>query len=102
MEILVEEDKKELIKNNVKEDVAAKMAVKTSAEDSRFVLPNACTTEIVVSGNFREWRSVLKLRLSSRAQWEIRKAANLILGRLYEIAPSCFEDLKNGENIQTT
>lgn len=71
-------------------------------EDARFVLPNACTTEIVVSGNFREYRNFLKLRLSSRAQWEIRKAANIILDRLYEIAPSCFEDLKNGINIQTT
>ena len=69
-------------------------------EDARFVLPNACITEIVVSGNFREWRNFLKLRLGPRAQWEIRKAANIILDRLYEIAPSCFEDLKNGNNIQ--
>lgn len=71
-------------------------------EDARFVLPNACTTEIVVSGNFREWRNFLKLRLSKRAQWEIRKAANIILDKLIEIAPSCFEDLKNGINIQQT
>lgn len=71
-------------------------------EDARFVLPNACTTEIVVSGNFREWRNVLKLRLSPRAQWEIRKAANIICDKLYEIAPSCFEDLKNGTSIQRT
>lgn len=71
-------------------------------EDARFVLPNACTTEIVVSGNFREYRNFLKLRLSPRAQWEIRKAANIILDKLYEIAPSCFEDLKNGTNIQQT
>ena len=71
-------------------------------EDARFVLPNACTTEIVVSGNFREWRNMLKLRLGPRAQWEIRKAANLILEKLYEIAPSCFEDLKDGTSIQRT
>ena len=71
-------------------------------EDARFVLPNACTTEIVVSGNFREYRNFLKLRLGPRAQWEIRKAANIILDKLYEIAPSCFEDLKNGMNVQMT
>lgn len=71
-------------------------------EDARFVLPNACTTEIIVSGNFREYRNFLKLRLSPRAQWEIRKAANIILDKLYEIAPSCFEDLKNGTNVQMT
>ena len=71
-------------------------------EDARFVLPNACTTEIVASGNFREWRNVLKLRLGPRAQWEIRKAANIILDKLYDIAPSCFEDLKDGTSIQKT
>lgn len=71
-------------------------------EDARFVLPNACTTEIIVSGNFREYRNFLKLRLGPRAQWEIRKAANIILDKLYEIAPSCFEDLKNGTNVQIT
>lgn len=71
-------------------------------EDARFVLPNACTTEIIVSGNFREYRNFLKLRLGPRAQWEIRKVANIILDKLYEIAPSCFEDLKNGNAIQQT
>ena len=71
-------------------------------EDARFVLPNACTTEIVVSGNFREYRNFLKLRLSPRAQWEIREAAYIILDKLYEIAPSCFEDLKDGISIQMT
>ena len=71
-------------------------------EDARFVLPNACTTEIIVSGNFREYRNFLKLRLGPRAQWEIRKAANIILDKLYEIAPSCFEDLKDGTNVQMT
>ena len=72
------------------------------AEDARFVLPNACSTEIVVSGNFRQYRNFLKLRLSPRAQWEIRQAASIILDKLYEIAPSCFEDLKQGTSIQQT
>lgn len=62
-------------------------------EDARFVLPNACTTTITVSGNFREWRNFLQLRLSPRAQWEIRKLANIILQKLVEIAPSVFKDL---------
>lgn len=71
-------------------------------EIARYVLPNACCTKICVSGNFREWRSFLKLRLSKRAQHEIRDLANIILDKLIEIAPSCFEDLKNEENIQNT
>lgn len=71
-------------------------------EMSRYVLPNACTTKICISGNFREWRNFLKLRLSKRAQHEIRNLANVILNKLIEIAPSCFEDLKDESNIQNT
>lgn len=71
-------------------------------EMARYVLPNACRTKICVTGNFREWRNFLKLRLSKRAQHEIRNLANEILDKLYEVAPSCFEDLKNGTSIQTT
>lgn len=62
-------------------------------EDARFVLPNACVSEIVVSANFREWRHVFSLRLSAKAQWEIRKACGLMLAILRERAPACFGDI---------
>ena len=62
-------------------------------EDARYVLPNACCTEIIVTANFREWRHFLGLRLSPRAQWEIRNLAKEILRQLYSIAPIIFEDL---------
>ncbi len=62
-------------------------------EDARFVLPNACVSEIVVSANFREWRHIFKLRLSPKAQWEIRKACGKMLAILKEHAPACFEDI---------
>ena len=62
-------------------------------EDARFVLPNACVSEIVVSANFREWRHILTVRTDKGAQWEIRKAANLILAILKKSAPACFEDI---------
>lgn len=61
-------------------------------EDARFVLPNACTSELVVSGNFREWRHIFALRLSPKAQWEIRQACNLMLAMLIKHAPACFAD----------
>jgi thymidylate synthase (FAD) len=63
-------------------------------EDARFVLPNACTSEIVVSANFREWRHILSVRTSPGAQWEIRKAAELILGILKQHSPACFDDIE--------
>ena len=71
-------------------------------EIARYVLPNACCTKICVTADFRAWRNFLKLRLSKRAQHEIRDLANMILDELIKIAPSCFEDLKIEENIQNT
>jgi len=71
-------------------------------EIARYVLPNACCTKMCVTADFRAWRNFLKLRLSKRAQHEIRDLANVILDKLIEIAPSCFEDLKNEENLQNT
>jgi len=62
-------------------------------EDARFVLPNACTSEIVVSANFREWRHIFTLRTSSKAQWEIRQACRAMLDVLVEQAAACFDDL---------
>jgi thymidylate synthase (FAD) len=62
-------------------------------EDARFVLPNACTSEIVVSADFREWRHIFKLRTSPKAQWEIRKACQAMLAILRHHAPDCFDDL---------
>ncbi|MBR1942591.1 FAD-dependent thymidylate synthase [bacterium] len=42
------------------------------AEDARAVLPNACSTSMVVSMNLRELIHVANLRLCTRAQYEIR------------------------------
>lgn len=69
---------------------------------ARYVLPNACTTKICYTANFRSLRNFLKLRLSKRAQPEIRELAYAILDKMVEIAPSCFEDLKDESNIQNT
>jgi thymidylate synthase (FAD) len=62
-------------------------------EDARFVLPNACTTEMIVSANFREWRHVFKVRCHRRAQWEIREACLIMLKELHRQAPNVFGDL---------
>ncbi len=62
-------------------------------EDARFVLPNACQTELVISANFREYRHIFKLRCTPHAQWEIRQACSEMLKILYNKAPNVFEDL---------
>ena len=63
-------------------------------EDARFVLPNACCSEIVISANLREYRHVLTLRCDKHAQWEIRQMAMELLKQLYAECPNVFEDIR--------
>ncbi len=63
-------------------------------EDARYVLPNAVGSEIVVSANFREWRHIIQLRGTIRAQWEIRRMAIEVLKVLKKHAPAAFGDLE--------
>ena len=62
-------------------------------EDARYFLPQAVTTSLVVSANFREWRHILRLRTAPEAQWEIRELCAEIGKILLEKAPSAFEDV---------
>jgi thymidylate synthase (FAD) len=62
-------------------------------EDARFVLPNACTTELMLSANFREWRHIISVRCTRHAQWEIREACRRIWEHLNTLAPAVFADL---------
>jgi thymidylate synthase (FAD) len=64
-------------------------------EDARFVLPNACTTTIVVTMNARSLRNFLRVRLEKHAQWEIRQLAQKMYDLVNEVAPPLFEDLQN-------
>jgi thymidylate synthase (FAD) len=62
-------------------------------EIARYVIPNACETQIITTMNFRELRHVIQLRTSNKAQPEMRKIANKIRDIMKEKAPHVFEDL---------
>ena len=63
------------------------------AEIARYVLPNACETQIICTWNFREIRHIIKLRTSKRALPEFRVVAEEIRRIAKEIAPQIFSDL---------
>ena len=42
-------------------------------EDARYILPNACCTDLYLSCNLRELIHICNERLCSKAQWEIRE-----------------------------
>ena len=61
-------------------------------EDARYILPNACTSNIVVTMNARELRHFFSLRRCNRAQWEIRQLATIMLEICKEVSPDLFAD----------
>ncbi|MGB6872653.1 MAG: FAD-dependent thymidylate synthase [Dehalococcoidia bacterium] len=63
------------------------------AEIARYVLPNACETQIICTWNFREIRHIIKLRTSERALPEMRAVASEIRRIMKEQAAKVFEDL---------
>lgn len=67
---------------------------KQAREAARAVLPNCQETRIVVTGNHRAWREFLWKRLAPGADQEIRRVAEMLLHKLYMVAPSMYEDIK--------
>ena len=54
-------------------------------EDARYLLPNATSTTIMVSGSIAAWRGMLRQRCATDAQWEIRNVALAIRDMLSEL-----------------
>ena len=63
-------------------------------EDARYILPNACCTEMYLSCNLRELIHIANERLCAKAQWEIREVVKqmcaLVDERLhFMLVPKC-------------
>ena len=72
------------------EKAARSAAEKKAIEDARYVLPNACTTRIVMTANARSLQNFFRLRCCNRAQWEIRALAEEMYALVYAVAPTLF------------
>ncbi|MGI6345141.1 MAG: FAD-dependent thymidylate synthase [Bacillota bacterium] len=72
------------------EDAYRKLLNLVPAEDARYVLPNACQTNLVMTMNARSLLNFFSLRCCNRAQWEIRELAWAMLVLVKEVAPSLF------------
>lgn len=70
-------------------EILRKLGVKK--EDARYVLPNAATTQLYVTGNFQAWKDFINLRSGKEVQWEIREVAHEIHRQLKGIAPNVFD-----------
>lgn len=81
---------KELLEKGMPEKQARSQAEKHAIEDARYVLPNACTTRIVMTANARSLKNFFRLRCCNRAQWEIRALAEEMYCLVYAVAPTLF------------
>ena len=59
-------------------------------EDSRYLLPNATKTAIVMTMNARTLWNFFNFRICSKAQWEIRRLAKMMFYLVDEAAPALF------------
>ena len=63
-------------------------------EDARYILPNACSTELYMSCNLRELIHICNERLCSKAQWEIRELVQKMVALVdpelhFMLVPKC-------------
>jgi thymidylate synthase (FAD) len=68
------------------------LSKKVPVEDARYVLPNACSTNITVTMNARELWHFFELRTCNRSQSEIREAADEMLRLAREASPFIFKN----------
>ena len=64
-----------------------------SPQQARSVLPNSLKTEIVITANLREWRTILKQRTSKAAHPQMRELMIPLLSELKNKIPLIFDDI---------
>ncbi len=63
-----------------------------SPQQARSVLPNSLKTEIVITGNLREWRHFFSLRCAKTAHPQMREIARLLLDDITKRIPILFDE----------
>ena len=61
-------------------------------QEARTVLPNSTAAEIVMSGNYREWRHILRLRTAKNAHPQMREVMCPLGEELKRRIPVIFDD----------
>lgn len=81
-----------LKESHIAEGMNEKAAEKAAQEDARYILPNACETNMIVTMNARSLYNFFHHRCCSRAQWEIRQCAYLMYKLVKDVAPTIFKN----------
>ena len=62
-------------------------------QQARSVLPNSLKTEIVITGNIRQWRHFFSLRIQKDAHEQIQEVSRPLLAELKTLVPVMFDDI---------
>jgi thymidylate synthase (FAD) len=65
--------------NEMKQTYSKLLILEVKKEDARYILPEATTTSLIISGHDKAWQNFLDLRLPKTAQKEIRNIASKIV-----------------------
>ena len=71
-------------------------------QEARTVLPNSVKTELIVTGNYREWRHFFKLRTDKAAHPQMREVTIPLLAELQRRIPIVFDDIRVVDAEQMT
>lgn len=71
--------------------------LKWTPQQARSVLPNSLKTEIVITGNLREWRHFFKMRCSSKAHPQMQEVADMLLNDMSNRIPILFDEYNSKE-----
>jgi len=88
---VVAKEKFEQLMNTVRSTYDELIALGINKEDARYCLANATETKIVVTMNARTLLHFFQLRCCVRAQWEIRRMAEMMLVEVKKVAPILFK-----------
>lgn len=79
----------------------ALLAMGSTAQEARSILPTCLKTEIAVTFNIREWRHFFNLRCSTAAHPQMRQVAIPLLLYFRSRLPVLFEDIQYDEGFPT-
>jgi len=80
---------------NSEEAYKAMIDAGESPQIARSVLPNSLKTEIVITANLREWRTIFEQRTAKGAHPQMREIMIPLLEEIKTIIPIIFDDINN-------
>lgn len=75
----------------------ARLRAGDRAEQVRGCLPNDLSTKLLITTNYREWRSIFKLRCDSPAHYQMREVMIPLWSEVCSVLPCVFDDINPKE-----